>query len=319
MMRPRAPRYPLFLLVLAVGALFAGAGRDAPWPSALEGPANRLTVEERARGWVLLFDGATFAGWRGLGRDGVPEKHWVIEDGAIKKVPGGDVPLQADGQPIEGGDLMTVETFRDFELVFEWKIGPGGNSGVKYNVSEEMSIANPPRSAALGFEYQILDDERHPDAKNGPNRTAAALYDLVAPEGKRLEPVGEFNRARIVFAGGHGEHWLNGVKVLFYDLGAPRMNELLARSKYKDIAGFADKRDGHICLQDHTDAAWFRNIKIRRLKHSGDTRLNSPTARAGSDNAQSIELSRVSPGLSIERIFQGREFAPERFGPARWM
>lgn len=270
-MRPRAPRSSLFFFVLGLGALVLGADgavRDgaARGPAALEGPANRLTVEEKAQGWVLLFDGATFAGWRGLGRSGVPEKHWVIEDGAIKKVPSGEVPLQADGQPLEGGDLMTREAFRNFELVFEWKISPGGNSGVKYNVSEEMSIANPPRSAALGFEYQILDDERHPDAKNGPHRTAAALYDLVAPEGKRLEPVGEFNRARIVFAGGRGEHWLNGVKVLSYDLGTPRMNELLTRSKYKDIVGFADKRSGHIVLQDHADAAWFRNIKLRRLE-----------------------------------------------------
>jgi len=227
--------------------------------------ANGLTPEEKVQGWILLFDGETFDGWRGLGRAEVPAKHWVIEEGAIKKVPSGDVPLQADGQPLEGGDLMTVETFRDFELVFEWKISPGGNSGVKYNVSEEMSTAKPPRYAALGFEYQILDDDIHPDAKNGPNRTAAALYDLVAPEGKTLRPVGEFNLAKIIFRGNHGEHWLNGVRVLSYDLGTVRMNELLALSKYKDILGFADKRSGHIVLQDHTDAVWFRNIKTRRL------------------------------------------------------
>lgn len=254
-----------FVLSLLSGVVIPGEDQTAKASAAQQAPINQLTPEEKAQGWILLFDGATFAGWRGLGRTGVPAKHWVIEDGAIKKVPSGDVPLQADGQPLEGGDLMTVETFRDFELVFEWKISPGGNSGVKYNVSEEMSTAKPPRNAALGFEYQVLDDDVHPDAKNGPNRTAAALYDLVAPEGKSLKPVGEFNQAKIFFRGNHGEHWLNDVRVLSYELGTQRMNELLARSKYKDIAGFADKRSGHIILQDHTDAVWFRNIKIRRL------------------------------------------------------
>jgi hypothetical protein len=222
---------------------------------------NALSAEEKAQGWTLLFDGRTFQGWRGLGRPDVPAEHWIIEDGAIKKVPTKDVPLQADGQPLEGGDLMTVATYRDFELAFEWKISPGGNSGVKYNVSEEMSVAQANR-AALGFEYQVLDDDLHPDAKNGPNRTAAALYDLIGPANKKLRKVGEYNSARILFRGLHGEHWLNGVKVLEFDLGTPRMNELLARSKYKDIAHFAEKRSGHIVLQDHTDAAWYRNIKI---------------------------------------------------------
>ena len=254
-----------FVLSLLSGVVIPNEGPTVKAAAAEEAPINQLTPEEKAQGWILLFDGATFDGWRGLGRADVPEKHWIIEDGAIKKVPSGDVPLQADGQPLEGGDLMTVETFRDFELVFEWKISPGGNSGVKYNVSEEMSTAKPPRYAALGFEYQILDDDVHPDAKNGPNRTAAALYDLIAPEEKTLKPVGAFNRAKIIFKGSHGEHWLNGVRVLAYDLETARMNELLARSKYKDIPGFADKRSGHIVFQDHTDAVWFRNINIRRL------------------------------------------------------
>lgn len=232
--------------------------------SAKSAPApNTLSEEEKAAGWRLLFNGHDFEGWRGLGRAGIPEGHWIIEDGAIKKVPSSDVPLQADGQPLEGGDLMTVETFRDFELYFEWKISPGGNSGVKYNVSEEMSTAYPPRYAALGFEYQILDDERHPDAQRGANRTAAALYDLIAPTNKVLRPVGEYNTARIIFRGNHGEHWLNGVKVLEYDLNTPAMAERVAASKFRNIPHFAEKRAGHIVLQDHTDAVWFRNIKIR--------------------------------------------------------
>ncbi len=160
---------------------------------------------------------------------------------------------------------MTIRAFEDFELYLEWKISPAGNSGIKYNVSEKMSTSFPPKYAALGFEYQILDDENHPDAKKNFNRTASALYDLIAPEGKKLKPVGEFNSARIIFRGNHGEHWLNGIKVLEYELGSPRMEELLAGSKYRTISDFAKKREGHIVLQDHTDAVWFRNIKIREI------------------------------------------------------
>jgi hypothetical protein len=137
---------------------------------------------------------------------------------------------------------------------------------VKYNVSEEMSKANPPSHAALGFEYQVLDDDKHPDAKNGPNRTAGALYDLIGPRNKTLKPLGEYNTAKIVLIGKHGEHWLNGVKVLEFDLDTPAFGQLLAKSKYKDIPKFAEKRKGHIVLQDHTDAVWYRNIKIRVLK-----------------------------------------------------
>jgi hypothetical protein len=252
--------------VIALLSLIGQAGQKNAINSLSSPSFNILTKEEAAQGWVLLFDGKTFKGWRGLGRDAVPKEHWIIEDNAIKKVPTKDVPRQADGQPLAGGDLMTIDTFEDFELAFDWKISPAGNSGVKYNVSEEMSLKNAANRAALGFEYQILDDEKNPDAKNGPNRMAAALYDLIAPQNNKLKPVGEYNTAKIVFKGGRGEHWLNGVKVLEYDLGTPRMNELLAKSKYKSIPSFAQKRKGHIVLQDHTDAVWYRNIKIRRIK-----------------------------------------------------
>jgi hypothetical protein len=247
------------ILVVALALPLLPGGQRMP-------PPNTLTDAEKAAGWVLLFDGTTFEGWRGLGRDRVPPEQWKIDDSAIMKIPSKDVPLQKDGQPLTGGDLMTIGEFEDFELAFDWKISPGGNSGVKYNVSEEMSVAQAPNHAALGFEYQVLDDDLHPDAKNGPNRMAGALYDLIGPAPRKLKPVGEFNSARIVFVGKHGEHWLNGLKVLAYDLDTPRFNGLLAKSKYKDIAHFADKRKGHIVLQDHTDTVWFRSIKIRVLK-----------------------------------------------------
>lgn len=253
--------FPLLLLMLA-------CGQDKPIEPE-SSPAlklNTLTAKEKSAGWELLFDGKTFSGWRGIGLDNIPEGHWVIEEGAIKKVPSGKVPLQEDGQPLEGGDIMTIETFEDFELTLEWKIFPAGNSGIKYNVSEEMSVSNPPAHSALGFEYQILDDNLHPDGQRGGLYTASALYDLVEPQGKILKPVGEFNSTRILLQGQHGEHWLNGRKVLEYEMNTAEFTALVSKSKYKNYEGFADKRSGHIIIQDHTSAAWFRNIKIRKIK-----------------------------------------------------
>lgn len=220
-----------------------------------------------ATDWQPLFDGESLAGWRGVGRDGIPKAHWIVDDGTIHKLSSGDVPTAADGQPLEGGDILTLETYENFELSFEWKVAPGANSGIKYNVSETMSTESEPFYAALGFEYQILDDELHPDAANGPNRTSGALYDIQEPApGKKLEPVGEFNQGRIVFQGSHGEHWLNGVKVVEFDLNSEEFKARYRKSKYVPIAGFADKRKGHIVLQDHGDDVWFRNIRIRKLE-----------------------------------------------------
>ncbi|MGZ6117696.1 MAG: 3-keto-disaccharide hydrolase [Gemmatimonadaceae bacterium] len=228
---------------------------------------NTLTDAERRAGWRLLFDGKTFDGWRGLGYDSVPTAHWKIENGAIRKLADGQVPRLPDGQPAAGGDLMTRETFRDFELSWEWKISRAGNSGVKYNVSEEISMANAPNHAALGFEYQMLDDSLHEDNKV-PSHRSAALYDLIPPnanKGMAIKQVGDWNWSTIIFRGNHGEHWLNGQKVVEFELGIPVMDSLLKASKYRDIKGFANKRAGHIVLQDHVDEVWFRSIKIRRL------------------------------------------------------
>ncbi len=254
------------LALLAVGCAETDEASPASSPAPAEAAPNKLTAAEQADGWRLLFDGETFAGWRGLGRDSIPPGHWTIEDGTLRKVASGAVPTAPDGQPLEGGDIMTVDTFGDFELVLEWKVAPGANSGIKYNVSEAMSTEHAPATAALGFEYQILDDDRHPDAQNGPNRTAGALYDLIPPgPAKQLKPVGEYNEARILFRGAHGEHWLNGAQVVAYDLGSPRFDSLLAASKYAPVEGFAERRRGHLVLQDHGDDVWFRNIKIRAL------------------------------------------------------
>jgi hypothetical protein len=257
---------------LTAGVLLVLAAACSPSQSAeVEEPAasaamapNTLTEAERQAGWTLLFDGTNLDGWRGLGRDTVPTAHWVVEDGAIKKLASGDVPVAADGQPIGGGDLMTHRAFSDFEFSFEWRVSPGANSGIKYNVSEPLSTSNPPRHAALGFEYQVLDDDLHPDAQNRTHR-AADLYNLIeSNDRKALRPVGEWNEARIVFIGNHGEHWLNGEKVLEYQIDSPRMDSLFAQSKWNDIPEFIERRErGHIVLQDHNDAVWFRSLKIR--------------------------------------------------------
>jgi hypothetical protein len=226
---------------------------------------NQLSDAERATGWRSLFDGRTLTGWRGLGYPSVPTAHWTVDNGTIKKIASGKVPVQADGQPSAGGDLMTNDTFRDFELAWDWKMTPAGNSGVKYNVSEELSTAMDPPHAAKGFEYQIIDDDRHPDGKLPTHRTGA-LYDLIAPnENKHVNPVGEWNHSVLIFNGNHGEHWLNGQKVVEYDLDSPAMATALAKSKYAPISWFATRRAGHIVLQDHGDEVYFRNLKIREL------------------------------------------------------
>ncbi len=227
---------------------------------------NTLSAAERAAGWRLLFDGKTLTGWRGLGYDSVPTAHWRVVNGAIEKIASGNVPKMPDGQPANGGDLMTADTYRDFELAFDWKVVAATNSGVKYNVSEEFSLKNASNHAALGFEYQVLDDSLNEDNKLASHR-AGALYDLIAPNAsKHLAPVGQWNSSRIVFVGNHGEHWLNGAKVVDFDLGTPRMDSALAASKYRSIKGFADRRTGHIILQDHGDETYFRDIKIREVK-----------------------------------------------------
>lgn len=224
---------------------------------------NKLTKVEKKEGWKLLFNGKSLKGWRGFGLKNVPEG-WVVEEGTIKILPKTDWPRQADGQPILGADLITVETFDDFELVWDWKIGPGGNSGVKYNVSEELSTSYPPKGCALGFEYQMMDDSGL--SGRSMHNSTGALYDLVPPaDDKLLKPVGEFNSSRILFKGNHVEHWLNGKKVLEYNMGSSSFDALIQKSKFNDIPGFADKKKGYIVLQDHAEEAWFKNIKIRKL------------------------------------------------------
>jgi hypothetical protein len=214
---------------------------------------NTLTEQEKEEGWRLLFDGKTTDGWRGALRDSFPAKGWAVHDGVLEVLP------RDEGGG--GGDIVTVEQFGDFELVFDFKLSEGANSGLKYYVTE-----NGYGRGALGLEYQLLDDVLHPDAKLGKdgNRTLASLYDLIpAAADKPFNGINQWNRGRIVARQNHVEHWLNGVKVLEYERGSDDYRRLVAESKFGQWTDFGEATRGNILLQDHRDRAWFRNIKIK--------------------------------------------------------
>lgn len=258
-----------FLLGVSIASLIVVSCRTEQEKKIVQQPQSKdnvLSEKDISEGWELLFDGKTFNGWRSLGRDAVQKEHWRVEDGTIRKLNSGEVPSLPDGQPIEGGDLMTEEAFDNYELYFEWKITKKGNTGLKYNVSEEMSQKYGSQYAALGFEYQLLDDKDSTYAgKLKPSQYTGGLYDLVTPKNTKVRPVGEYNSSRIIVNGDQVEHWLNGTKVLSCELGSPKLDSLFQSSKFKDIPQFLEKRKGHIVLQNHKDDAWFKNIKIRKL------------------------------------------------------
>lgn len=226
---------------------------------------NRLTKDEKKLGWELLFDGKTFANWRGLGRDSVQSDHWKVENGMIRKVSNDEVTKKTGKTPGRGGDLITVDTFENFELQFDWKINVNGNSGIKYNVSESFSLLHNLNHSALGFEYQILDDSADMYKNLKPSQFTGALYDIYPPKNVYAKPIGDFNHSRIVLNGNHGEHWLNGIKVVDYTLGTAEFDSLFQKSKFTGYIGFEKRRKGHIVITDHYDDSWYKNIKIRRL------------------------------------------------------
>ncbi len=227
---------------------------------------NTLSKAEKEQGWELLFDGKTLNGWRGLGRDTVETMHWKVENGEIHKIDNREVPPLPNGEKIVGGDLMTIDTFDNFELKFEWKILAAGNSGIKYNVSEEISTTYGSGNGALGFEYQALDDGNEIYKDLNPYQFTGSLYDFYAPSNVHLKPIGEFNQSTILFDGNHGTHWLNGIKVLEYEMGTAEFDSLFHASKFANYTNFEKKRSGHIVITNHTDESWYRNIKIRRIK-----------------------------------------------------
>ncbi len=217
---------------------------------------NTLSEQEKAEGWKLLFDGETTNGWRGAHKDSFPEGGWMIENGELIVLDSGG------GESRNGGDIVTMDEYSNFDLKLEFKLTEGANSGIKYFVTEKEQ----PNGSAIGLEYQILDDELHPDAKLGNHegsRTVASLYDLIKAENKSVKPMGEWNEARIVSNGVHVEHWLNGNKVLEYERSSEAFRKLVAESKYKIWENFGEAPQGHILLQDHGNKVSFRNIKIK--------------------------------------------------------
>jgi hypothetical protein len=244
---------------------------------------NQLTPAEQSAGWRLLFEGRTFAGWEDPGRKTPPGDSFAIGNGCIEARP----------HPRITQDLFTAATFRDYELEWDWKISPAGNSGVKYRIQDRvfllaakvsrfedlvnMSLKDRPKAPpdrgqeyVIGFEYQLLDDAANPDARRGASHQAGALYDIVAPTANKTNPVGEWNHSRLVVKGEHVEHWMNGVKVVDSSLDSPAVaRNTGARwgvgSPVYNLLVKQPRKDCPISLQNHDTAAWFKNIKIRKL------------------------------------------------------
>ena len=224
--------------------------------------ANTLSPTEVQQGWRLLWDGKSSTGWTSAKAPTFPATGWEIKEGVWSVVPSGG---HEGGNGASGGDIITLEKFSNFELSVDFKIAPGTNSGIKYFVDVGL---NKGEGSAIGLEYQILDDERHPDAKLGRNgnRTIGSLYDLIpAAKDKPVNPIGQWNTARIVVRGDHVEHWLNGRKIVEYTRFTPEFKKLVEESKYHIWPHFGELKEGPILLQDHGDAVSFRNIKIRVL------------------------------------------------------
>lgn len=227
--------------------------------------ANTLSEQEKRRGWRMLWDGKTDTGWVGAKLGHFPEQGWTMKDGELI------VQASDGGESANGGDIITKDKFSNFELMFEFNVSEGGNSGVKYFVDPNL---NKGTGSAIGLEYQILDDKNHPDAKKGVkgNRTVGSLYDLipahnlsVPSNSKPFNGVGNWNRGRILVKGNHVEHWLNGYKVIEYERRTQAFRALVAYSKYADWPNFGEWDEGHILLQDHGDKVAFRSIKVREF------------------------------------------------------
>jgi hypothetical protein len=280
------------LIAAAAGALLAGAGPSTQPERDGGATPNRLTPAQRAAGWTLLFDGASTDAWRGFRQIEFPDKGWVVEDGCLRVTARGG-----------GGDIITVNRYENFELVLEFRLSPGANSGIMYRVSE-----NYVAPWHTGPEFQILDDASHGVAPTD-SRSVGGLYDLhdVAAE-KVTWPVGEFNTARIRLRDGRVEHWLNGVKLLECDLDGDDFRERVAASKFSAYKDFGTLAKGHIALQDHGNDVWFRNIRIRDLDAPmpGEIRIFNDRDLAGwtahlPDGAAMADVWRVEDGILICR------------------
>lgn len=243
------------LLLAAVGCSASQPANDTASVAATGTAAatstagSAMTSAPDSAGWRSLFDGRTLAGWRTY-RGAANPPNWQAVDGVLSvRGKGGDV-----------GDIVTVDQFGDFELELEWKVEPGGNSGIFYRATEAAE-----RIYESAPEMQVLDDARHIDGKN-PLTSAGAAYGLYAPPRGVVKAAGEWNAARVVARGAHVEHWLNGQKVADYELGGADWSAKVQASKFKDWPGYGKATRGHIGLQDHGDPVYFRNIRIRELQ-----------------------------------------------------
>ncbi|MEB2774105.1 DUF1080 domain-containing protein [Algoriphagus sp. D3-2-R+10] len=222
---------------------------------------NTLTEYEKNNGWKLLFNGQNSDGWKGAYKETFPESGWSVNDGILT------IAASDGGESTNAGDIVTKELYSAFDLAFEFKLTEGANSGLKYFVT--LSEGN--EGSAIGLEYQILDDEKHPDAKMGieGNRTLASLYDLIKADknARFIKPIGEWNKGRVVVTPDNMvTHYLNGVKVVEYERGSQAFRDLVAVSKYEKWENFGEAPEGHILLQDHGNEVSFKNIKIKTLK-----------------------------------------------------